>query len=188
MWQEWYSRGGYEGWGQWKLHKWGWGATVNVLKFWTLVACKKAKTNRPLADQDQTNKADLDQTNRADPDQTKKGGPRSDKQGRPRSDKQGRLRSDCFWRSSLIRVFPVCYSNKQFVDSSPHYQHFIWEQKEKSVQNFGTFTVSVSSSHCSGISKCLTLGCVGYLSTQLLQGYSFQSIILKLPRCCFYGL
>ena len=30
-------------------------------------------------------------------------------------DKQDRPRSDCFWRSSLIRVFPVCYSDKHFV-------------------------------------------------------------------------
>ena len=32
-------------------------------------------------------------------------------------DKQVRPRSDCFWRSSLIRVFPVCYSDKHFVNS-----------------------------------------------------------------------
>ena len=51
-------------------------------------------------------------------------------------DKQDRHRSDCFWRIRLIRVFPVCYSDKQFVHSSPENQHFIWEQKEKSVRNF----------------------------------------------------
>ena len=33
-------------------------------------------------------------------------------------DKQSRPRSDCFWRSSLIRIFPVCYSDKHFVNSS----------------------------------------------------------------------
>ena len=32
-------------------------------------------------------------------------------------DKQGRPRSDCF--CSLIRVFPVCFSDKHFVSSSP---------------------------------------------------------------------
>ena len=54
-------------------------------------------------------------------------------------DKQLRLRSDCFW--SLTRVFPVCYSDKHFVNSSPKNQHFVWEQEEKSVWNFRTFTV-----------------------------------------------
>ena len=53
----------------------------------------------------------------------------------------GRPRSDCFWRSSLIRVFSICYSDKKFVNSSPEIKNFIWEQKEKSVQNFKTFTV-----------------------------------------------
>ena len=38
-------------------------------------------------------------------------------------DKHDRPRSD--WRSSLISVFPVCYFDKQFVISSPDYQHFI---------------------------------------------------------------
>ena len=60
--------------------------TVNVLTFHTVVACQK----------------DID------------------KQCRPRSAfwrsslivKQRRPRWDCFWRSSLIRVFPVCYSDK----------------------------------------------------------------------------
>ena len=37
-------------------------------------------------------------------------------------------------RSSLIRVFPVCYSDKHFVNFSTE-KHFIWEQKEKGVQN-----------------------------------------------------
>ena len=39
-------------------------------------------------------------------------------------DKQCRPRSDCFFRSSLIRVFPVCYSDKHFVNSSLE-KHFI---------------------------------------------------------------
>ena len=56
-------------------------------------------------------------------------------------DNQGRPRSDCFWRSSLIRVFPVCYSGRHFVNSSPENQHFMCQQKENSVQNFRTFTV-----------------------------------------------
>ena len=56
-------------------------------------------------------------------------------------DKQGRPRSDCFGRSSLTRVFLVCYSDKHFVNYQPDNQHFIWEQKEKSVWNFWTFTV-----------------------------------------------
>ena len=38
--------------------------------------------------------------------------------------KQSRSRSDCL-RSSLIRVFPVCYSDKHFVNFSPGNQHFI---------------------------------------------------------------
>ena len=42
-------------------------------------------------------------------------------------DKQCRPRSDCFWRSSLIRVFPVCYSDSIFMNSCPENQHFIWE-------------------------------------------------------------
>ena len=40
-------------------------------------------------------------------------------------DKQWTPRSDCFCRSSLIRVFPVCYSDKHFVNSSLNKQHFI---------------------------------------------------------------
>ena len=35
-------------------------------------------------------------------------------------------------------VFPVCYSDKHFVNSSPT---FYWAQKEKSVQNFRAFRV-----------------------------------------------
>ena len=59
-------------------------------------------------------------------------------------DKQCRPRSDCFWRSSLIRVFSVCYSDKHFVNSSPENQLFIWKQKEKRVQYFRTFTVTLN--------------------------------------------
>ena len=44
-----------------------------------------------------------------------------------------RPRSDCFSRSSLIRVFPVCYSDKHFVNFSPGNQHFIWNQSVSSV-------------------------------------------------------
>ena len=39
--------------------------------------------------------------------------------------KQGRPRSDCFFRRSLIGVFPACYSDKHFVNYSPETQHFI---------------------------------------------------------------
>ena len=52
-----------------------------------------------------------------------------------------RPRSDCFWSSSLIRILPICYSDKRFANSSPENQHFISEWKEKSVRNFRTFTV-----------------------------------------------
>ena len=34
-------------------------------------------------------------------------------------DKQGRPRPDCFFRSSLVWVFRVCYSDKHFVNSTP---------------------------------------------------------------------
>ena len=30
-----------------------------------------------------------------------------------------------------VRLFPVSNSDKQFVNSSPENQHFIWERKEK---------------------------------------------------------
>ena len=39
--------------------------------------------------------------------------------------KQYRPRSDCFWRLSLIRVFPVCYSEKHFVNSNSDIQHLV---------------------------------------------------------------
>ena len=60
-------------------------------------------------------------------------------------EKQGRPRSDCFWRSSLTRVFPVCYSDKHFVNSNPDNHYFIREQKKKSIWNFRTFTKLVFS-------------------------------------------
>ena len=40
-------------------------------------------------------------------------------------DKQCRPRSDCFLRSTPIRDFPVCYSDKHFGSSSPENQCFI---------------------------------------------------------------
>ena len=49
-------------------------------------------------------------------------------------DKQRRPRSDYFFRSSLIRVCPVCYSDTHFVNFSPGNQHFISDQTEKSVR------------------------------------------------------
>ena len=42
-----------------------------------------------------------------------------------RLDKQHRPRSDCFCRSSLIRVFPVCYSDNRLVNFSPDNQQLI---------------------------------------------------------------
>ena len=59
-------------------------------------------------------------------------------------DKQPRPRSDCFRRSSLIRVFPVCYSDNHFVNSSPDNHHYICKQKKKSVRNLRTFIVTLS--------------------------------------------
>ena len=44
-------------------------------------------------------------------------------------DKQCRPRSDCFWWSSLIRVFPVCYSDKHFMNSSPEKKHLLEYRK-----------------------------------------------------------
>ena len=45
-------------------------------------------------------------------------------------DKQCSPKSDSFWKSSLIKVFPICYSDQHFVNSSPENQHFIWQQKD----------------------------------------------------------
>ena len=58
--------------------------------------------------------------------------------------KQCRPSSDCFFRSSLIRVFPVCSSDKHFVKSSTNNQYFICEQKEKcsKFQNYYLFSYS----------------------------------------------
>ena len=42
-------------------------------------------------------------------------------------DKQPRPRSDCFWRSSLIRVLPVCYSDELSVNSSPKNLLTVWK-------------------------------------------------------------
>ena len=55
-------------------------------------------------------------------------------------DKQGNTRSDCFWRSSLILVFPACYSDKHCErhSHSPGNQIFNLEQKERSVKWFLT--------------------------------------------------
>ena len=62
-------------------------------------------------------------------------------------DKQHRLRLDCFQRSSLIRVFPVCYSDKHLVNSSPENPTFYLRTEEKSVQilNIYHFTDSKNS-------------------------------------------
>ena len=60
------------------------------------------------------------------------------------SDKQCRPGSDCFFRSSLIRDFPV--PDMHFVNSSHDNEHFIWEhKKEKSVENFRTSGDKIST-------------------------------------------
>ena len=41
------------------------------------------------------------------------------------------LDKQCFWSSSLIRILPVCFSDKHFVNYSPDYHPFILEQKGK---------------------------------------------------------
>ena len=51
-------------------------------------------------------------------------------------DKQCRHRSYRFWRSSLISVFPVCYSGKHFVNCIQYNLHFIWEQKDENILNY----------------------------------------------------
>ena len=48
-------------------------------------------------------------------------------------DKQCRPRSDCFWRSSLIRVFPVCYSDMYLVNPSPDNPHFFLKTESEKV-------------------------------------------------------
>ena len=49
-------------------------------------------------------------------------------------DKQGRPKSYCCWRSSLIRAFPVCYSDNHFLSSSPEKTN----NRMKGVRNFRT--------------------------------------------------
>ena len=50
-------------------------------------------------------------------------------------------RLDSFWRSSLIRVFFVCYSYMYVFCECQSWQPTFYEQKEKSFRNFRTFTV-----------------------------------------------
>ena len=45
-------------------------------------------------------------------------------------DKQHRPRSDCFFRSSLIRVNPVCYFDEDFVNSS---RDILFESRKRKV-------------------------------------------------------
>ena len=53
--------------------------------------------------------------------------------------KQPGPKSDCFiWRSSLIRVFPVCYSDRHFCELQPLYLR----TERESVWNFRTFTIT----------------------------------------------
>ena len=61
--------------------------------------------------------------------------------GQKCQDKQCRLRSD-FWRSSLIRAFPVCYSDEHVVISNSGNENFTWEHKEKSIRIFRTSTLA----------------------------------------------
>ena len=56
-------------------------------------------------------------------------------------DKQGRPRSDCFFRSSLIRVFPVCYPTNILRIPALKTNTLFKKRKRKSVRNFRTFTV-----------------------------------------------
>ena len=85
-------------------------------------------------------------------------------------DKQCRAKSDCFfncfWRSSLIRVFPVCYCDKHFVNFSLENRHFNWEQKVKSVRNFRTYTVILA--HRIRISEILPWDRKSYLTHAIL--------------------
>ena len=46
-------------------------------------------------------------------------------------EKQGRPRSDCFWRSILIGLFHVCFSDRHFVSSSPDITIIIFENKKR---------------------------------------------------------
>ena len=75
-------------------------------------------------------------------------------------DKQCRPRSDCFWRSSLIIVFPDCYSDKHFMNSSPDNQperekvFKIWEHSVScDIYTLYILNVNVSSNN-SHYSKC----------------------------------
>ena len=47
--------------------------------------------------------------------------------------KQCRPRSDCFWRSSLIRVFPVCYSAKRFFWIPALKTNILFENRKRKV-------------------------------------------------------
>ena len=74
-------------------------------------------------------------------------------------DKQCRPKLDCFWRSSLIKVFHVCYPDKHFVNSSSDNHHFSWEQKENSIctiwkTSFSTRTQYTWTGNCH-IGKCI---------------------------------
>ena len=54
---------------------------------------------------------------------------------------QSRPRSDCFWSSSLIWVFPVCYSDKHFCDFQPWKQTFyLGTEREKCLKCYKLIT------------------------------------------------
>ena len=50
-------------------------------------------------------------------------------------DKQHRPWSDCFFRSSLIRVCAVCYSDKYFVIFNPDNHHSIWASMRENLSS-----------------------------------------------------
>ena len=62
-------------------------------------------------------------------------------------------------RSSLIRVFPVCYSDMHFINSSPESQQFVREKEEKSFRILEHLCFSVVNLFCSFfLGYCLMTG------------------------------
>ena len=54
-------------------------------------------------------------------------------------------------------VLPVCHPDKKFMNSRPDSQYFSWELKDKSVQNFRTFTICASMRVVLGIGQEITI-------------------------------
>ena len=65
-------------------------------------------------------------------------------------DKQCRPRSDCFLGSSLIWVFPVCYSD--LVNSNPDNQHYSYDKEQK--EEPSKFLIVYQIFRCSQIFLC----------------------------------